>query len=405
MGDATAQASSVQRRVDELRHTIDRLNYDYFVLDRPSATDAEYDAMMRELREIEAAHPELVDPDSPTQRVGTTPQGGFAEIAHPVPMLSLRNVFDEAGLRAWAQRALRRADMQSLTLVTEPKIDGLAVALTYIDGRLHHGATRGDGLMGEDITANLRTIRTLPLRLRTSADAPVPARIEVRGEVYMRTPDFARLNEGMEAAGGRAFMNPRNAAAGSLRQLDPKITASRPLRLFVYGVGYVEGEPAPTSHHQALAMLRAFGFEPSPEAALHELVDEVWERCRWWQARRDGLDFEIDGVVVKVDNVRLQEEIGYVAREPRLATAFKFPAIQQTTKVREIVINVGRTGTLNPLARLEPVNIGGVVVSNATLHNEDDIARKDIRIGDTVVVQRAGDVIPQIVQVIPERRT
>lgn len=405
MGDATDPPPSVNERVEFLRHAIERLNHEYYVLDRPSASDAEYDALLGELRELEAAHPELLDADSPTQRVGATPQSGFAEIAHPVPMLSLSNVFDEAGLRAWAERALKRADVPALSFVTEPKIDGLAVALTYVDGRFHHGATRGDGFTGEDITANLRTIRTLPLRLKRTADVPPPGRLEVRGEVYIRKADFARLNAGIEGAGGRPFMNPRNAAAGSLRQLDPKITDARPLRLFVYGVGYVEGGAAPTSHLQALAMLRSLGFEPSPDAALHESVDGVWERCRWWQDRRDGLDFEIDGVVVKVDDVRLQEEIGYVAREPRWATAFKFPAVQQTTTVRDIVINVGRTGTLNPLAKLEPVNIGGVLVSNATLHNEDEIARKDIRVGDTVVVQRAGDVIPQIVQVIPERRT
>ncbi len=399
------QATPLQRRVDELRHTIDRLNYEYHVLDAPSATDAEYDALMRELRELEAAHPELVHPESPTQRVGATPQSGFAEVRHPRPMLSLSNVYNEDELRRWAERARRFAGGTELTFVTEPKIDGLAVALTYVDGIFHHGATRGDGFVGEDISANLRTVRSLPLRLRHPTGV-APRVIEVRGEVYMRKVDFAALNARIEAEGGkgRAFMNPRNAAAGSLRQLDPRITARRPLRLFTYGIGYVEGGDTPSTHWEALALLRELGFDASPGATRHEAIDEAWDRCVWWQARRGEIDYEIDGVVVKVDDVRLQEEIGYVAREPRWATAYKFPALQQTSVVNDIVINVGRTGTLNPLALLEPVNIGGVMVSRATLHNEDEIARKDIRVRDVVVVQRAGDVIPQIVKVIEERR-
>jgi DNA ligase (NAD+) len=402
MGD---DALPVQRRIDELRQTIDRLNYDYYVLDQPSATDAEWDALMRELRELEAAHPELVTSESPTQRVGATPSAGFAEIAHPRAMLSLSNVYSEEELKAWAERARRRAENAPLTLVTEPKIDGLAVAITYRDGLFHHGATRGDGFVGEDISPNLRTIRSLPLRLHKPREGEVPSAIEVRGEVYMRKADFARLNEQLEADGRKTFMNPRNAAAGSLRQLDQRITATRPLRLFVYGIGYVENGDVPRTHFEDLALLRALGFDPSPEAMRHGSIEEVWERCRWWQDRRNELDYEIDGVVIKVDDVRLQEEIGYVQREPRWATAYKFPAQQQTTVLRDIVINVGRTGTLNPLAHLDPVNIGGVMVSRATLHNEDEIARKDIRIGDTVVVQRAGDVIPQIVQVLADRRT
>ncbi|MFL5760543.1 MAG: NAD-dependent DNA ligase LigA [Thermomicrobiales bacterium] len=396
---------AVLRRVEELRHSIDRWNYEYFVLDRPSVSDAEYDEAMRELRALEAERPELVTADSPTQRVGSVPQSAFAKVEHPIPLLSLSNVFSEPELRAWAQRAARYAGQVPLTFVTEPKIDGLAVALTYIDGVFDHGATRGDGVIGENISANLRTIKTIPLRLRTSERFPIPPVIEVRGEVYMRTKDFEALNDRIIEAGSTPFMNPRNSAAGSLRQLDQRITASRPLRMFTYGVGYIQGAPSPRTHMEALEMLRGFGFHSSPGAQLHEDLDSAWARCEEWQQLRTTLDFEIDGVVVKVNNVRLQEEIGYVSREPRWATAYKFPAIQKTTKLEDIVINVGRTGTLNPLAILIPVNIGGVTVQRATLHNEDEIARKDIRIGDTVVVQRAGDVIPQIVAVVTERRT
>ena len=398
------EAPPVQRRLDELRRTIERWNYEYHVLDQPSATDAEYDALMRELRELEAAHPELVSPESPSQRVGAAPAAKFAEVRHPRPMLSLSNVYNEEELRRWAERARRFAGGTELTFVTEPKIDGLAVAITYVDGMFDHGATRGDGTVGEEISSNLRTIRNLPLRLHRESGRPMPRAIEVRGEVYMRKADFARLNERLEAEGGKTFMNPRNGAAGSLRQLDPRITATRPLRLFAYGIGYVEGGEEPATHTAALDLLRVLGFDASPGAERHDDIDGVWARCEWWQHQRHEIDFEMDGVVAKVDDVRLQEEIGYVAREPRWATAFKFPAIQQTTVVKAITINVGRTGTLNPLALLEPVNIGGVTVSRATLHNEDEIARKDIRVGDVVVVQRAGDVIPQIVQVIVERR-
>jgi DNA ligase (NAD+) len=399
MGD-----DAVQRRLDDLRRTIDRWNYEYHVLDQPSATDAEYDALMIELRELEAAYPELVTPDSPTQRVGAAPQAAFGTITHPVPMLSLSNVYNEAELRAWEQRARRVLGGATMTYVTEPKIDGLAVALTYVDGVFDHGATRGDGFVGEDITANLRTIRALPLRLRPPDGAMLPRVIEIRGEVYLPKRAFEALNERIAAEGGKLFMNPRNAAAGSLRQLDARITANRPLHLFTYGLGYQQGGTAPRTHWDELAFLRSLGFATPAETARCATIDEVWERCLWWQERRHDLDYEIDGVVIKVDDIRLQEELGFVAREPRWATAYKFPAIQATTVINDILINVGRTGTLNPLAVLEPVNIGGVTVSRATLHNEDEIARKDIRIGDTVVVQRAGDVIPQIVKVIEERR-
>ena len=393
-----------RRRLDDLRASIDRWNYQYFVLDDPTVTDAEYDAAMRELRAIEAEHPELITPESPSQRVGAATTTGFAQVRHPRPMLSLSNVFSRQGLEEWAQRASRFAGVDRLAFVTEAKIDGLAIALTYVNGVFHHGATRGNGAVGDDISLNLRTVRAIPLRLNP-IDEPTPGVIEVRGELYMRRDDFVQLNERIMELGGKAFMNPRNAAAGSVRQKDPAVTARRPLRFISYGIGYVgDGVISPT-HSGALGRLRAYGFDASPGAECHDDIDSVWRACEQWQQRRHDLPHEIDGVVVKVDDLRLQDEIGYVAREPRWATAYKFPPIQQTTVVEDIVVNVGRTGSLNPLAHLAPVNIGGVTVSRATLHNEDEVARKDLRIGDTVVVQRAGDVIPQIVTVVPERRS
>jgi DNA ligase (NAD+) len=392
---------SVRRRVDELRELIDRWNYEYYVLDQPSATDDEYDRTFHELRALEEEHPELITPDSPTQRAGTKVQSAFGKVQHPVPMLSLSNVYNEEELRAWAVRAQRFAGGAELSFVVEPKIDGLAVAVTYVNGRFHHGATRGDGFVGENISENLRTVRTIPLRLRT--DNP-PPEIEIRGEIYLPKRAFEQLNERILADGGTPFMNPRNAAAGSLRQLDTRITASRPLRLFTYGIGYIKGGKEPRTHFDSLEYMRSLGFTASPGAKRCATVEEVWEACQDWLDRRHELDYEIDGAVIKVDDVRLQEEIGYVAREPRWATAYKFPAIQKVSKVLDIEINVGRTGTLNPTAILEAVNIGGVIVRRATLHNEDEIARKDIRIGDTVIVQRAGDVIPQIVMVLTDRR-
>jgi len=405
MPDGVSDTASLERRVDALRKAIEKLNYDYYILDQPTATDAEYDALLRDLRALEAEHPELVTPESPTQRVGISPQGRFSQIRHPLPMLSLSNVYDQGGLDAWAARLERILPGAKFTYVTEPKIDGLAVALTYTDGVLQRGATRGDGVTGEAVTANLRTIRNVPLRLMSGEPATIPSVVEVRGEVFMRRADFLKLNERIEREGGRPFMNPRNAAAGSLRQLDPSITAQRPLRLLAYGIGYARGGRIVSSHAEALAELRRFGFETSPDAALDESIDGVWDRCERWLERRSSLPFEIDGVVVKVNSLRHQEELGFVSREPRWATAYKFPATQQTSRISDIVVNVGRTGALTPLAMLEPVNIGGVIVSRATLHNEDEIRRKDVRIGDSVIVQRAGDVIPQVVQVITERRT
>ena len=399
------EASDLSRHLDDLRKKLDQFAYEYFVLDQPSATDAEYDALMNELRAIEAEHPELVTAESPTQRVGHFAQSDFAEVSHPRPLLSLSNVYNEEELKAWASRAARFGGVDELTFITEPKTDGLAVALTYIDGQLDHAATRGNGFVGDDITANVRAIRSIPTRLRDGGDRGIPPTIEVRGEIYMRKSDFEDLNLRMSEVGGKLFMNPRNAAAGSIRQKDTAITAQRPLRLFAYQIGYVTGATLPETHLDCLAWLRDLGFTTSLDATRHHEIESVWAACQHWLAHRPELDFEIDGTVIKVDSLNLQEEIGYVARDPRWATAYKFPAIQQTTRITGIQINVGRTGTLNPLAILDPVNIGGVTVSRATLHNEDEIARKDIRIGDTVVVQRAGDVIPQIVKVVEERRT
>lgn len=395
----------LQRRLDEIRHTLDQYAFEYFVLDQPTASDAEYDTLMNELRTVEAEHPELITAESPTQRVGSFQQSDFSEIIHPRPLLSLSNVYNLDELSAWGARAERFAGATNLEFVTEPKIDGLAVALTYVDGVFDHAATRGNGVVGDDISANIRAIRSIPARLRKPKSFPMPATIEIRGEIYMRKSDFEKLNDRIAESGAKLFMNPRNAAAGSIRQKDTRITAQRPLRLFAYQIGYVIGTPLPASHFDTLVWMRQLGFSTSLDAARHSSIDGVWAACQTWLERRPALDFEIDGAVIKVNSLGLQEEIGYVAREPRWATAYKFPAIQQTTRLLEIQINVGRTGTLNPLAVLEPVNIGGVTVSRATLHNEDEIARKDIRIGDTVVVQRAGDVIPQIVKVIEERRT
>lgn len=393
----------VEERVASLRQQIDHANVEYYIHDNPTLTDAEYDALMNELRAREADYPALVTPDSPTQRVGTAPSAEFGAVTHPAPMLSLGNVFSREDLHAWAERVYRVAGRETITFAVEPKIDGLAVALTYTDGKFVRGATRGDGFTGEDVTPNLRTVRTIPLRLRAAA----PGTIEVRGEVYLTRSGFHRLNEERARDGLATFANPRNAAAGSLRQLDPTITASRPLGFFAYAAGYWTDPAAMPVRAQSALLhhLHDLGFRPSPHAVTCDTIDAVWERCQHWIDQRDALDFEIDGVVIKVDSLGMQEELGNVAREPRWATAYKFPATQVVTRVNAITIQVGRTGSLNPVAELEPVNVAGVLVSRATLHNEDEIHRKDIRIGDTVIIQRAGDVIPQVVRVVTERRT
>ncbi|HMO55895.1 MAG TPA: NAD-dependent DNA ligase LigA [Roseiflexaceae bacterium] len=393
------------QRISELHETIRSYNYHYYVLDTPIVSDTEYDTLMRELRALEEAHPALATPDSPTRRVGAAPSERFAKVNHPVPMLSLANAFDEADLRAWRERALRLLGEETpLAFVAEPKIDGLAIALTYEQGRLVRGATRGDGEVGEDVTANLRTIASIPLILHAPGEPwRIPERIEVRGEVYMRIADFDRLNQRLAAAGERVAANPRNGAAGSLRQKDPAITAGRPLRFFAYAIGPVEGVQ-PRSQWESLELLRALGFPVNHDARRFEQFEETLAYCSAWMTRRDTLPYEADGIVVKIDNLDHQRDLGVVGRDPRWAIAFKFPARETTSRLLDIVINVGRTGVITPNAVIEPVNIGGVTVRNATLHNADYIRDRDIRIGDYVTVKRAGDVIPQIIGPIAERR-
>lgn len=389
-------------RVEELRSLINYHDYRYYVLDSPEISDAEYDELMRELRLLEERYPQLVTPDSPTQRVSGQPVEAFGIVEHRVPMLSLANAFSADELRAWERRVRNLIGDQPIRYVVEPKIDGLAVALVYEHGRLATGATRGDGIRGENITQNLRTIRSIPLVLTK----PTPPRFEVRGEVYMSKNGFERLNEERASRGEPLFANPRNAAAGSVRQLDPRVTAGRPLDAWLYQLGWVEGAPLPVSTQwEALQWMRDLGFRVNPHIVCAGDLDEVLERCAEWERRREELDYEIDGVVVKIDSFALQQELGAVGREPRWAVAYKFPPTQGITKLLKIGVNVGRTGSLNPYAILEPVVIGGATVQMATLHNEDDIHRKDIREGDWVIVQRAGEVIPQVVGPVVSRRT
>jgi len=393
--------STVQARVAELRRLINYHNYRYYALDDPEISDGEYDRLMEELRALEAEYPELSSPDSPTQRVGAGPLEAFGVVIHEIPMLSLANVFSREALLKWYGRIAGLVGRQRMDLVVEPKIDGLAVSLTYVDGRLSIGATRGDGTQGEDITQNLRTVRSVPLVL----NEPWPKKIEVRGEVFLPKAGFQRVNEERMAQGQPLFANPRNAAAGSVRQLDPRITAGRPLDVFVYTLGQLVDGQWPATHWDSLQLMKGLGFKVNPESRLFSSIEEVMEFCASWEHKRESLDYEIDGVVVKVNDLELQQELGYVGREPRWAVAYKFPPTQATTKLKSIEINVGRTGSLNPFAVLEPVRLAGVTIKLATLHNEEDIHRKDIRIGDTVLIQRAGEVIPQVVGPILSKRT
>jgi len=397
MGDV----NKVKQRIDELRETTNHHNYRYYVLDSPEISDAEYDELMRELRQLETEHPELVTPDSPTQRIGAPPVEAFGVVEHPRPLLSLANAFSYEELAAWHKRVSNLLSRSQFDLVCEPKIDGLAVALTYVDGLLVTGATRGDGYRGEDITQNLKTIRSIPLSVPREA----PPRFEVRAEVYLPKAGFKKLNEERAKEELPLFANPRNAAAGSVRQLDSSITARRPLDIFVYGLGWAEGKAVPDTHWEIMQYLKSLGFKTNPNIALLHSLDEAEKYHRDWGETRERIPYEADGIVAKVNSIALQQELGTVAHEPRWAIAYKFPAIQGTTKLIDIGINVGRTGTLNPYAILEPVRVGGVVISSAALHNEEDIHRKDIRIEDWVVVQRAGDVIPEIVEPIVSRRT
>jgi len=397
MGDI----NKVKQRIEELRGVINHHNYRYYVLDSPEISDAEYDELMRELQQLEAEHPELVTADSPTQRIGAPPVEAFGVVEHPQPLLSLTNAFSYEELAAWHKRVSKLLGGRQFDLVCEPKIDGLAVALTYVDGLLVTGATRGDGYRGEDITQNLRTIRSIPLSVPKEA----PSRFEVRGEVYLPKAGFKKLNEERAKEELPLFANPRNAAAGSVRQLDSSITARRPLDIFVYGLGWAEGKAVPDTHWEIMQYLKSLGFKINPNIALRRSLDEAEKYYQSWAESREKFPYEADGIVAKVNSISLQQELGTVAHEPRWAIAYKFPAIQGTTKLLDIGINVGRTGSLNPYAILEPVRVGGVVISSAALHNEEDIHRKDIRIGDWVVVQRAGEVIPEIVEPIVSRRT
>ncbi len=386
--------ASLKARVQELHRQLNEANHRYYVLDAPAISDAEYDRLMQELRGLEADHPELLTGQSPTQRVGAAPVEAFGVVEHPVPLLSLGNVFSREDLEAWHRRVSNLLDGRPFDLVCELKMDGLAVALVYEDGVLTTGATRGDGVRGENITANIRTIRSIPLRL----EGTVPRRMEVRGEVYLSRPGFAKINEERAQQGLPLYANPRNSAAGSLRQLDSRITASRPLDIFIYQLGWAEGEAAlPATHWDRMAYLASVGFRTNPLNRHCPALADVWAFVEEWGAKRHDLPYETDGVVIKVNSLDYQGQLGTVGREPRWATAYKFPSVQATTKLLAIDVNVGRTGSLNPFAVLEPVQVAGVTIRHATLHNEEDIRRKDVRVGDTVIVQRAGEVIPEIV--------
>ena len=390
-----ASSEKVASRVEELRRLVEHHNYRYHVLDDPELPDSAFDALFDELKALEEKHPELVVPDSPTQRVGGAPAAGFTKVAHLVPMGSLEKVTTAEALEKWAGDVRKRLGTdEPVAYVVEPKIDGSAISLLYENGVFVRGATRGDGQRGEDVTQNLRTVSAVPLRIR--ADGDVPPLLEVRGEIYFPLSGFARFNDAQVAAGKKPAPNPRNAAAGSLRQLNPAVTAERPLSLFVYGVGAREGE-LPGTQAGVLDWLREHGFRTNPLAERVETIEEVAAACAAWEARRADLDYEIDGVVIKVDDVDQQRRLGALHERPRWARAFKWAPSTAITTLRKIHIRVGRTGALNPWAELEPVHVGGVTVSNATLHNEEDINRKDIREGDLVIVQRAGDVIPQVV--------
>lgn len=394
--------ATIENQINQLRTQLRHHEYQYHVLDAPEVPDAEYDRLMRELRELETAHPELVTADSPTQRVGAAPISAFEQVKHQVPMLSLDNVFDEESYLAFYKRVQDRLKTTDpLTFCCELKLDGLAVSLLYENGELVQAATRGDGTTGENITANVRTIRAIPLRLRGEN---IPARLEVRGEVFMPQPGFEALNEEARRTGGKVFANPRNAAAGSLRQLDPRITAKRPLTFFCYGVGVLEGGELPRSHIARLHQFKQWGLPVSDRVRLCTGSEDVLAFYRQVEADRATLGFDIDGVVVKIDSLDIQETLGFVARAPRWATAFKFPAQEQITLVKDVEFQVGRTGAITPVARLEPVLVAGVMVSNATLHNADEIERLGLRIGDTVIIRRAGDVIPQVVGVVLAER-
>ena len=394
---------SLQQQIDTLRQDLRRYEYEYHVLDNPTIPDAEYDRLFHQLKALEGEHPELITADSPTQRVGAKPLSGFAQIRHEIPMLSLDNAFSDEEFYAFVKRIEDRLIRlpEPLTFCCEPKLDGLAVSILYVNGILTQAATRGDGATGEDITANIRTIRNIPLQLLM--DNP-PARLEVRGEVFMPHAGFERLNQQALEKGEKTFANPRNAAAGSLRQLDPKITSKRPLVLNAYGIGIAEGVDLPNTHYDRLQWLKSIGIPVNPEIRLCNGTDEVLDFYRDIQNKRSSLGYDIDGTVLKINDIALQEKLGFISKAPRWAIAYKFPAQEELTRLNDVEFQVGRTGAITPVAKLEPVFVAGVTVSNATLHNGDEIERLDIAIGDTVVIRRAGDVIPQIIGVLHDRR-
>src|SRR6056297_2003981 len=400
-GDMTSATPA--QEIHSLRERLNTWNYQYYVLDDPQVPDAEYDRCLRRLEEIEGAHPDLVTPDSPTQRVGAEPLPAFLPVRHALPMLSLENAFDASELEAFDARVRERlaAGDEDIQYACEPKLDGVAVSLLYRAGHFERAATRGDGTTGEDITSNVRTIRSVPLTLR---GAGYPAVLEVRGEIYMPREGFESLNARAREQGEKLFVNPRNAAAGSLRQLDSRVTASRPLQMCCYGVGLVEDGDLPAAHADVLSCLQDWGLRINAESAVVTGVDGCHAYFDNLAARRNRLPYDIDGIVFKVNELALQQRLGFVSRAPRWAIARKFPAQEEMTRLLAVEFQVGRTGAITPVARLEPVFVGGVTVSNATLHNADEVARLDVRIGDTVIVRRAGDVIPQVVSVIAEQR-
>ncbi|MCK9228666.1 MAG: NAD-dependent DNA ligase LigA [Syntrophorhabdaceae bacterium] len=396
------EKEKISENIEKLRNELEYHNYRYYVLDDPVVTDQEYDHLLRELARLEAENPEFADPNSPTQRVGAEPLDVFRTVPHTVPMLSLQNAMTEEEVRDFHKRVIKALATADVEYVMEVKIDGLAVELVYIDGLFSLGSTRGDGYIGEDITQNLRTIRSIPIRLR-SEDIPIPARLEVRGEVYMGKKEFLALNAQREITGEPLFANPRNAAAGSIRQLDPRITAQRKLNVFCYAMGRVTGVEFST-HMDFLQHLQKWGFRVNPLVKLCRSIDEVIAQYRQVRSMRENMPYEIDGTVIKVNRTDYQSDLGTVSRSPRWAIAYKFEAHEERTTVEDIVVSVGRTGALTPVAFLKPVTVGGVEVSRATLHNEDEIARKDIRVGDCVIVTRAGDVIPEVIRVVDPKR-
>ena len=394
--------TSIEKKIDNLRSQLRKYDYSYYVLDDPSVPDAEYDRLMRELIEIETQSPQLITTDSPTQRVAGTPLDAFKQVTHAVPMLSLSNVFNLEELEAFDKRVKDRLnDENEIFYNAEPKLDGLAVSLLYENGLLTQAATRGDGKTGEDITENVRTIRSVPLKLEGKK---IPKNLEVRGEVFISKAGFERMNKHARAHEQKEFVNPRNAAAGSLRQLDAKLAAQRPLEMFCYGVGFVEGGELPLGHHAMLKQLNKWGLRICPLIELVKGVQGCWNFYQKIESLRESLGYEIDGIVYKVNEKQYQDELGFVSRAPRWATAHKFPAQEEITTINDIEFQVGRTGAITPVAKLAPVFVGGVTVSNATLHNMDEVERKDVRSGDTVIIRRAGDVIPEIVKVLIERR-